>query len=60
VQKNRCATEVDEKLKIMLGTLFLQEKDIVEHALIALGIKIIWVSSHEHVPLLLNAIRSAA
>lgn len=53
------ATEVDEKLKVMLGTLFLQEKDIVERALIALGIKIIWVSSHEQVPLLLNAIRSA-
>lgn len=51
------ATEINEKLTMMLGAVYLQEKSIAESALMSLGVKVMWVSSHAEVPSLLDAIR---
>jgi hypothetical protein len=50
------ATEVDKELGTMLDAWFLQEKGIIEHALVDLGLKIIWVTDYSDVPVLLKAI----
>jgi SIR2-like domain len=52
------ATEVNEKLNTILDAVYVQEKNIAQSALTALGVKVIWVSNHREIPPLLDAIHS--